>query len=227
MSHPAWPSLVWQTYDYYFEPTAAYFGCKKAIEPLHIQWNALTDSIEVVNYSSKYGTGLTASVELLNLDGSVKLKRKFGVDCPVDDVKYVCKLEKIDGLSDVYFIRLKLRKENELISENFYWNGLLDGNVQAIRNLPKIKLDVVTKTIKKNGKWYLLTELKNNTKTPALMVKLTVIGNKDRIRILPAFFSDNYVSLMPGDKQIIKIELDNSDTHGNVPEIRIEGINII
>ena len=29
MSHPCWPSFVWQTYDYYFEPTAAYFGCKK------------------------------------------------------------------------------------------------------------------------------------------------------------------------------------------------------
>ena len=23
MSHPCWPSMVWQTYDYYFEPTAA------------------------------------------------------------------------------------------------------------------------------------------------------------------------------------------------------------
>ncbi len=31
MSHPCWPSFVWQTYDYYFEPTAAYFGCKKGI----------------------------------------------------------------------------------------------------------------------------------------------------------------------------------------------------
>ena len=51
MSHPAWPSLVWQTYDYDFEPTAAYFGSKKACEPLHIQWNPLSDSIEVVNYS--------------------------------------------------------------------------------------------------------------------------------------------------------------------------------
>ena len=51
MSHPAWPSFVWQTYDYYFEPTAGYFGVKKASEPLHIQWNPVTDNVEVVNYS--------------------------------------------------------------------------------------------------------------------------------------------------------------------------------
>jgi hypothetical protein len=49
MSHPAWPSMTWQTYDWYFEPTAAYFGCKKASEPIHIQWNPSDDSIEVVN----------------------------------------------------------------------------------------------------------------------------------------------------------------------------------
>ena len=226
MSHPAWPSLVWQTYDYYFEPTAAYFGCKKANEPLHIQRNALTDSIEVVNYSSAGGKGLTASVEMLNLDGSVKLKKQFEIDCPIDAVKRIYKLEKIDGLSSVYFIRLKLEKGKELISENFYWNGLEEGNVKAIRDLPKIKLNEATKVVKKDGKCILSTELMNNTKTPALMVKLKVIGSKDKERILPVIFSDNYVSIMPGEKRIINTEVENSDTHGNEPEVIIEGINI-
>jgi hypothetical protein len=52
MSHPAWPSFVWQTYDYYFDPTAAYFGSRKGAEPLHVQWNPVTDDVEVVNYSA-------------------------------------------------------------------------------------------------------------------------------------------------------------------------------
>jgi len=42
MSHPCWPSFVWQTYDYYFDTSAGYFGSKKGSEPLHIQWNPLT-----------------------------------------------------------------------------------------------------------------------------------------------------------------------------------------
>jgi hypothetical protein len=226
MSHPAWPSLVWQTYDYYFEPTAAYFGCKKANEPLHIQCNALTDSIEVVNYSSKGGKDLTASVETLNLDGSVILKKQFRIDCSIDTVKRIYKLEKPDGLSSVYFIRLKLEKGKELISENFYWNGLKEGNVKAIRDLPKIKLNEATKVVKKGGKWILSTELRNNSKTPALMVKLKVIGAKDKQRILPVIFSDNYISLMPGERRIVNIEIENSDTRGKKPEVIIEGINI-
>ena len=32
MSHSCWPSMTWCCYDYYFEPTAAFFGSKKACE---------------------------------------------------------------------------------------------------------------------------------------------------------------------------------------------------
>ena len=49
MSHSAWPSLAWQTYDYWFRPTAACAAVKKACEPLHIQMNPATCQIEVVN----------------------------------------------------------------------------------------------------------------------------------------------------------------------------------
>ena len=38
MSHPAWPSLLWQTYDYYLEPGSAYYGAEGG-RALHIQWN--------------------------------------------------------------------------------------------------------------------------------------------------------------------------------------------
>ena len=61
MSHPAWPSLLWQTYDYFFDTDAGYYGAKKAAEPLHIQWNAATDAVEVVNYNAGEQTGLDGS----------------------------------------------------------------------------------------------------------------------------------------------------------------------
>ena len=76
MSHPCWPSMVWQTYDYYFEPTAAYFAIKKASEPLHIQWNPATDEVEVVNYSGGMRKGLTAKTQLLNMDASVAWEKE-------------------------------------------------------------------------------------------------------------------------------------------------------
>jgi Glycosyl hydrolase 2 galactose-binding domain-like/Exo-beta-D-glucosaminidase Ig-fold domain/Glycosyl hydrolases family 2/NedA-like, galactose-binding domain len=226
MSHPAWPSLVWQTYDYYFEPTAAYFGCKKACEPLHIQWNPLSDSIEVVNYSEPNGSGLTAIMQIINLDGKVKLEKKVQINSQEDSMIPCFGVELPEGLSKVFFIRLRLERKNKIISENFYWRGLEENNFKELRNLPKVKLNANT-NVKKNGdRWNLTTELINNTNQPALMVKLKVIGNKNKERILPVIYSDNYVSLMPGEKKTIIMELQNEDTQGEKPDVVIEGFNI-
>lgn len=226
MTHCAWPSMVFQTYDYSFEPTGAYFGCKKGSESIHIQWNAYSDSIEVVNYNITNGSNLTASVELLNLDGLVKLTKHFTLECKIDQLKHIYKLEPIEGLSNVYFIRLKLEKNNKIISENFYWKGLNGGEMKELASLPKVNLTVVTTTRNKNGKWYLSTELLNTTGTPALMVRLKVLCDKSKGRISPVIFSDNFISLMPGEKRKIEIELNDADARGEKPEIYLEGINI-
>ncbi|MGA9407990.1 MAG: sugar-binding domain-containing protein [Bacteroidota bacterium] len=225
MSHPAWPSMVWQTYDYYFEPTAAYFGCKKANEPLHIQWNPLTDTIEVVNYSIQNGSGMTATMDIVNLDGAVRLEKKVAIDCPEDSTVHCFKIEYPDSLSSVYFIKLKLERNGAEVSENLYRRGLKEDDLIAVRNLPKVKLETSTKIVKKGNQWYLSTELINNTNQPALMVKLKVVQAKSRDRILPVIFSDNFVSLMPGEKRIITMDIEDADTRGEKPDVEIEGFN--
>ncbi len=140
MSHPAWPSMVWQTYDYYLEPTAAYFGCKKACEPIHIQWNPVFDNIEVVNDNAGNKAGLTGDAQIINMDGSVQWEKETTVNCKEDSTAICFKLEFPKSLSPVYFIKLALKKGEKTISDNFYWRGLVDGNYQALNTLPVIKL---------------------------------------------------------------------------------------
>jgi len=226
MSHPAWPSFVWQTYDYYFEPTAAYFGSKKASEPLHIQWNPLTDTIEVVNYSAGNVSGLTANVEILNLDGTVKWEQKTTLDSPEDSMIPCFGIEYPSGLSDVYFLRLKLLKDNRTISENFYWQGVEEGNFNAIHDLPEVKLESVTEVIRKRERWYLTTRMTNPTKYPALMVRLKVIRDETGDRILPVIYSDNYLFLMPGEERTVRMEVQHADTRGETPDVVISGFNV-
>ena len=226
MSHPAWPSMVWQTYDYYFEPTAAYFGSKKACEPLHIQWNAFTDSIEIVNYSSPLGRGLTATMEVFNLKGIVQLKKHISIDCPFDHIVRCWKMEFPDTNQQVSIVRLKLMKGSYLISENSYWYGIKGNDLSALRHLPKVKLEQHTSVVKKGNAWHGTTTIVNGTKTLAPMVKLSVVGGKDRQRILPVIFSDNYVTLMPGEKRRIDIDVKDEDTRGEKPEVILEGMNL-
>lgn len=225
MSHPAWPSFVWQTYDYYFEPTAGYFGVKKASEPLHIQWNQATDNVEVVNYNAGEARGLSAQVQILNLDGSVQWEKTAALDSPEDSMLAPIHMEYPSTLSAVHFLRLRLTREGKLVSENFYWRGTEEGNYRALRELPKVKLEVATRVERQGSHWLMSTELRNVSQSPAIMVRLKVVRDKSGNRILPAIYSDNYVALMPGERRTIVTQVEHSDTRGETPRVVVEGFN--
>lgn len=70
MSQSAYPSLVWQTYDYYYDCNAAYWGVKKACEPLHIQWSVADDSVKIINTTNKVVKNLKATASVYNIDGT-------------------------------------------------------------------------------------------------------------------------------------------------------------
>jgi hypothetical protein len=227
MSHPAWPSFVWQTYDYYFDPTAAYFGSKKGSEPLHIQWNAATDNIEAVNYNAGNAPGLTAKAEILNLDGSVKWEKSAKVDSPEDSVATPIALEFPEGLSPIHFIRLKLTRGDSILSENFYLRSNTEGDFTAIHQIPKVKVEAMTKAERQDDRWLLKTNMYNPSAHPALMVRLKAVREKSGDRILPAIYSDNFISLMPGEQRSIQTQLEDADTRGEPPRIVVDGFNIV
>lgn len=227
MSHPAWPSFVWQTYDYYFEPTAAYFGAKKGSEPLHIQWNPLSDAVEVVNCSGAAARALTARAELRNMDGAVVWKRETALDSAEDSTTAGFPVDYPAALTAVHFLRLQLLRAGQIVSENFYWRGTEEGNFRGLRALSKVTLEAVTRTQHTGERWQLTTELHNPSSTPALMVRLKAVRETSGDRILPALYSDNYVALMPGERRTIRTDLGDADARGEKPRIVVEGFNLV
>ena len=226
MSHSAWPSLVWQTYDYYFEPTAGYFGAKKGSEPLHIQWNPTTEMVEVVNYSAGLREGLTATAQVIDLDGQVRWEKSAAVSIKDDATQSAIAMEYPLGVSAVHFIRLRLTKGSELVSDNFYWRGIEDGNFLALRDLAKAPLESSTTVSETPTGFRAVTELVNNSSTPAIMVRLKLVRDKTGDRILPAIYSDNYVSLMPGERRTITTDVTRADARGERPRMVVEGFNV-
>lgn len=226
MSHPCWPSMVWQTYDYYFEPTAAYFGIKKASEPLHIQWNPANEEIEVVNYSAGTHQGLTAKVQLLNMDGSLAWEKETTVDSQEDTTVKCIRMEYPAAISEVHFLKLTLKEGDRLVSDNFYHRTLKGNNYQALKQLPKVKLNVDFQSHQEaNGDWTATAVVENPTQTPALLIRLNVTGNKDGQQILPMFYGDNYFSLLPGEKKTVSLRWKDVDTRGNAPQLTVSGYN--
>jgi hypothetical protein len=245
MSHPCWPSFVWQTYDYYLEPSAGYFGAKKGCEPLHVQWNPLNNTVEVVNYSAGHRAGLQVKASILNADGSVQWERTAMIDSEEDSVVAPITLAfPATGLSLLHFVRLKLTEGGTTVSENTYLRSLTTYEVpglsfgpfhipaypafdlRAIRALPKVNLRSATTTKRQGGRWVLCTEIENPSKTPALLIRLKVVREKSGDRILPALYEDNYFTLLPGETRRLRTELEQADTRGERPIIVVEGFNV-
>ena len=226
MSHPAWPSMVWQTYDYYFEPTGAYFGSKKACEPLHILWNPLHDDIEVVNYHAGLRRGLTASCDLVNLDGSVVWNREAPLDIREDETVVCFPLEFPAELTEVYFIRLRLTDAaGTVLSENLYWRGREEGNLKALRTVAQASPEwKVTRTSNDTEHAFELT-VRNDGPVPALMLRLKVMDSGTGDLVLPVLYSDNYFFLMPGESKTVRVKVRKEDCAGR-PYLTMSGFNV-
>ena len=229
MSHPCWPSMVWQTYDYYFEPTAAYFGCKKACEPLHIQYNALTDSIEVVNHSAGNRQAVTAMATVFDLNGKRACQQKVRLSSGEDTTISWAKLSTLmpKAPSEVYFLRLTLTDKQGVISENTYIMGNEEkagksegtpgmGKYHALLSLPKADVEVTEKKVPTgdaSGEQKLLVTLRNKSKVPAPFLRVNLMG-EDGEQILPVIYSDNYITLMPGEQKTITVTWKLNDARG-------------
>ena len=217
MSHPCWPSMVWQTYDYYFEPTAAYFGVKHACEPLHVQWNPVTNHVEVVNRSAGHQQG-TVKASIIDLNGNTMWEQTQDFSCDEDLTLDMMQVEVPAEIAGAYFLRLSLTDDKgQLRSMNDYVNTTVGNDRTSLHDLRRAQVTTAV-----NGKSITLS---NNGNVPAVMLRLNLKGD-DGEQILPVIYSDNYFHLMPGEVRTIDIEWKAEDARGTKPVLEISGTNI-
>jgi len=72
----------------------------------------------------------------------------------------------------------------------------------------------------------LTVTLKNPTETIALMTHLQLHQKGSGKRVLPVFYSDNYITLVPGESRTVTIEVATKDLAGDAPQILVDGFNV-
>ena len=224
MTQPAWPSTMWQILSHDYDTQASFYGVKSAAEPVHVQMNLPDRKVIVVNNPVAAVTGATVSVEVYAVDGRQLLKAgktvnvagvaispemDFGIDALVSANKAV--IIRL-GLSDA--------DGNEL-SHNVYWQGKDEASLQALNYLAPQSLRVTADLPHVRADRRVSVKLENSSDKPVLEVKLTLIDDKGN-RILPAYYSDNYVSLMPGESRSVVIDY----TADTAPAIEVRGWNV-
>jgi beta-galactosidase/beta-glucuronidase len=232
MSNPAQPSFVWQLYHHDLEPNASLFAARNACEPVHIQLNEKTGDIEVINnlpVPMQDSRAAHAWLTLYNLDGTVAFQHQFTVNAPAASETTLPAVKWPGSLTPVHFVKLELRDDHgKPLSNNFYWQASPEhpDDLRDLASLPVVKVEIKVARHDAGGKCLLDVTLHNRNAQVALMTHLQLRRKDSGERVLPAYYTDNYISLVPGETRTCLIEADASDLKGQTPLVAVDGWNV-
>jgi len=227
MTHPSWPSNAWQIYSWDYDTSAAYYGAKTATEPLHVQLNLPDNALVVLNTTREAAPGLTVRTRVLSLDNRELFARTDRVDAAANAATPLpaVPLDRLFGQDPMVLVRLSLvDRAGRVVSENGYWRGRDPSAYRALNGLAPTTLTAAATGATTDGTDKVMTvTLANRSTTPALNAKLTLVDDKGQ-RILPAFYSDNYLMLLPGEEK--RIEIRYPATVAATPSFTLRGWNV-
>lgn len=245
MLNNAWPSLIWHLYDYYLVPAGGYFGTKKALEIVHVQYSADDNSVAVVNGLYEPLNGMKVTAKLYNIDGKQAASREATVDVAADGVVKALDLANPAQLSTTYFLKLELRDSaGKLVSDNFYWlSTTLDSmnwagrsdtvytpqkdfaDLNGLNSLPAVKLETKAEIHRGGKRESIQLSVKNPSASVAFLVHARVTKGKDGDDLVPIFWDDNYFSLLPAEEKTVTVSYDLSDLDAKLPVLELDGYN--
>ncbi|MFI7401126.1 glycosyl hydrolase 2 galactose-binding domain-containing protein [Streptomyces sp. NPDC049541] len=248
MFNSGWTSLHWQLMDRYLDQGGAYFGAKKANEPLHVQYSYDDRSVVVVDNRHTAASGLTARATLFNPDGTQKYDRTVtGVKVGGDGAHSTALTlpASVTGLATTYLARLTLNDSSgREVSRNVYWLSTrpdtLDwahtdwyytpttsyADLKGLGAMAQVPVSATASTDASGDTTTTTVTLRNtgSGKTPALFTDVHLVDAQGK-PVLPVEWSDNEVGLWPGETVTLTATCRTADLHGSAPRVRVSGWN--
>jgi mannosylglycoprotein endo-beta-mannosidase len=205
-----WSAMRGQMYDYYLDPNACLYGLHSGSAPVHIMFNPTDITVSIVNNTFNALKNVTATVTLYAINGQATPVITIAKTVDATSVANVASIknEVAAAATDKgAFLSLKLTDANKkVISDNIYWLADKKGEYSGLNEMEAAKLTV---TAKQTAKGKIAVTLTNGKQAPvAFFNRLSLIDPKTKERVMPVFYSDNYVSVLPGEKKTVVLEYD-------------------
>jgi len=247
MLNSAWPSLLWHLYDHDLAAGGGYYGAKKANEPVHIQYSYDDGTVVVVNDSPATVSGLKATAEVYGLDGAkLAALDQSDLRVPTDRSIVALTLPPTVNPGVTRFVHLLLRdRGNQIVSRNFYWlsgkSDVLDwaktewwgtpaisyADLSALHSLPAVTTTVRASSAATTADARTLhVTVRNGGSALAFFLRLRVTRGAGGDEVLPSYWSDNYVSLLPGEKRELSVRFAEAALAGAEPVVQLTGWNV-
>ena len=244
-----WPSFFGHLFDYYLRPGGAYYGAKKGLRPLSVVFDSYATgnhdqaNITIVNQTPSVQTDLQVRVRVYDLQGRVRDDRSASnLDVPSGGAAQALTLPRLAGDSSVFFVRCQLLdKSGKVLGENIYWQSQQLDDVGDPRNdsafelkqaswadmtglnrMARVPLDVSAYRSPNPGDDRVTIRLHNASQQVGFFERAELVSAPDADEILPIQYSDNYVTVFPGET----VELQGQPWSG-VPAnwVRVTGYN--
>jgi beta-galactosidase/beta-glucuronidase len=222
----AFPSVVWQVYDWYLMPNAGYYFMQRACEPLHIQLNLVSNKVTVINRKYKPAADLTAQVDLFNLESKSIYHEAVKLNMAPSEVKETSTIASpLASARGVTLVLLKLiDASGKVVSNNCYWISA-DNDFRTMNNMPRTDVQmtlVKTEKVKGDTEWTI--KVTNPSDKIGFFIRPQLFGNDEEI--LPSFWSGNYFTLAPSESTTVTVSCPAVILTGKKTSIKISGWNV-
>jgi hypothetical protein len=202
-----WTALRGQMYDYYLDPNACLYGNRTGAALLHVMCNPVDGNIFTVNNTFKYYNDVMLELTAYDMEGKGKqLTQVFTEISPKTVQKYLSVKGALDktGAKEGIFLSARLRdKDQKIIDDNFYWFPDSTGNYSGLQKMQAAKVQIVAQ---KAGTDSITVRISNPANGPvAFFNRVSLVDSNTKKRILPVFYNDNYVSILPGEEKLVTI----------------------
>ncbi|MFE8584692.1 LamG-like jellyroll fold domain-containing protein [Sphingomonas sp. NCPPB 2930] len=225
MTQPAWPSSAWQIFSSDYDTHAAFYGVKKAAEPIHVQMNLPDHRVVLVNNTRDALKGVQVRARVVGLDGRVESDQETKIAANAEGVTPVLTLDLASAMKrGPVLVRLEASDAGgQLLSTNSYWQAQDDAGYRALTTMGAATVTASTALQGQGEETIANVTLTNSGTVPAIETKLTVM-NADGTQVLPAYFSDNYVTLLPGESRVIEVRYPTAKA--DRPSVTLRGWNV-
>ncbi len=249
MLNSAWPEMYWQLYDYYLQPNGAYYGAKKASQPWHVIYDYAHHAIFVVNDRLSDKKNCTLKISVFDNQSVLKFKKTLEVNLKANSSRKVLLLPKFKGNAPLYFLDTRLYDDSgKEIDNNFYWlsskKDILDykakvhdwyyytpskqyADFTALDALPKVFVKTSLQKQKGNTFTKFTVTMTNTSNAIAFFLQTAIRDKKTGKTILPVLWSDNYISLLPGETKTLSAKIRNQYLEGRTARLSLQGYNLI
>ena len=223
MTQPAWPSMEWNFLSWDYDTQSSFYGTQKACEPVHAQLDLTDGSLDLINLGEARSFKVRVLVE--GLDGKTLSDHTNQVLAAADDRTPVAK-PGLDKLAEGHTIFVRLSVSDAAgapVSDNFYWWAADEASFRELNSLARATVAASATAGAAKGERQVTVKLKNTGSAAALTIKLTLTDAATGERILPAYYSENYISLLPGEERAVTVAFPAGDAK---PAIGLRGWNL-